>query len=377
LDILSSTEISNTFNTVEYYNAVVCSISKKLNPLSLAQIANLTARSIALKSGDLDASIALLETAPKGSLAADIYIESKLALLKLSSSSKEDNPEVFEGVRKMLLKGKEQLKVSDVGGLVKKERDIAEELRNLGTVSSSTSGSDLALVYGSYYEASMLYRKHVGPPEAFYSDALSYLNYTNIDDIPAEEAFALATDISLAALTGEGVFHFGEVVTALEILKVLDGTPNAWLMELMNCCAEGNVEKFMQVSSQTDVQEKINAQPALTMRADAVKEKITLLALVSMIFELPSHQRAISFEDICERCMLSSTAEVELLIMRALSLNLIRGSIDEVDQTVFVTWVMPRVLDKNQTKALSCGFGEWAVKSAKVRDYMGEQQGLQ
>lgn len=40
-----------------------------------------------------------------------------------------------------------------------------------------------------------------------------FLAYTPLETIPPEERFTLATDISLAALTGEGVFNFGEVVS--------------------------------------------------------------------------------------------------------------------------------------------------------------------
>jgi len=36
--------------------------------------------------------------------------------------------------------------------------------------------------------------------------------------------------------------------------------------------------------------------------------------------------------------------QVEWLVMKALSLKLIKGSIDEIDKVVFVEWVMPRVL---------------------------------
>lgn len=39
-----------------------------------------------------------------------------------------------------------------------------------------------------------------------------FLAYTPLEGIPPEEQYNLATDISLAALTGEGVFNFGEVV---------------------------------------------------------------------------------------------------------------------------------------------------------------------
>jgi hypothetical protein len=34
--------------------------------------------------------------------------------------------------------------------------------------------------------------------------------------------------------------------------------------------------------------------------------------------------------------------------MRALSLGLVKGSIDQVDKRVYITWVQPRVLDLNQ-----------------------------
>ena len=40
--------------------------------------------------------------------------------------------------------------------------------------------------------------------------------------------------------------------------------------------------------------------------------------------------------------------QVELLVMKALSLGLVKGSIDQVDKKVHMTWVQPRVLDRNQ-----------------------------
>jgi len=365
LDILSSSDITSTFSTIEFYNSVIGSVAKKLNPLSLARIAGYTASSIA-KEGDLTSAIALLETVDLGDAVAPItFVESKLVTLKLLASPNDTN--VLEEVRKMLSKGKERLQLSGDSA-----KDSSATKSTYGVVKAVTSGSDMALVYAAYYEASMLYRKHVGPPEAFYQEALNYLNYTSVSDIPGEDAYTLATDLSLAALTGEGVFHFGEVVLSLEILKVLKGTQNEWLMELMRCCADGDVGQFMAVTNRPDVQEKIQAQPALTARADAVKEKIVLLSLINLVFERPSHERKISFEEIATRCMLSSTKDVEKVVMRALSLGLIRGEIDQVDQEVFIYWVMPRVLDTSQMMALSKRFGEWAVKSSKVADHMIE-----
>lgn len=44
--------------------------------------------------------------------------------------------------------------------------------------------------------------------------------------------------------------------------------------------------------------------------------------------------------------------QVELLVMKALSVGLIKGNIDEVDQKVQMTWVQPRVLDLQQVSRL-------------------------
>ena len=67
--------------------------------------------------------------------------------------------------------------------------------------------------------------------------------------------------------------------------------------------------------------------------------------------------------------------QVEWVIMRALSLKLIKGTMDQVEQTVDVTWVMPRVLDNKQMSELSTRFGEWAVKVSKTKDFMEEHTG--
>lgn len=57
----------------------------------------------------------------------------------------------------------------------------------------------------------------------------------------------------------------------------------------------------------------------------------------------PSGDRSITFDAIALAANLP-VDQVELLIMRALSLGLIRGLLDQVEGTLRVTWVQPRVL---------------------------------
>ena len=70
-------------------------------------------------------------------------------------------------------------------------------------------------VHSAYYRLCSEYYKAVGPPDSFYRSALMFLAYTPLEGIPQAERYTLATDISLAALTGEGVFNFGEVVSVM------------------------------------------------------------------------------------------------------------------------------------------------------------------
>ena len=54
--------------------------------------------------------------------------------------------------------------------------------------------------------------------------------------------------------------------------------------------------------------------------------------------------------------------QVEWVLMRALSLGLIKGTIDEVEASVSVTWVQPRVLDKEQIAMLNVQLASWTEK---------------
>ena len=48
--------------------------------------------------------------------------------------------------------------------------------------------------------------------------------------------------------------------------------------------------------------------------------------------------------------------------MRAMSLGLIKGSINEVEQNVNVTWVQPRVLNTVEMSTISTQLGDWVER---------------
>ena len=89
-----------------------------------------------------------------------------------------------------------------------------------------------------------------------------------------------------------------------------------------------------------------------------LRQKISLLCLMEMTFKRSANNRTITFDEIAKETRLP-LKEVELLIMKALAQGLVRGAIDQVSGAVNMTWVQPRVLDKNQVAAMANTLDAW------------------
>lgn len=107
-------------------------------------------------------------------------------------------------------------------------------------------------------------------------------------------------------------------------------------------------------------------------KREYVKEKVALLALLVLVFKRPAHERNIPFHEIADVTRLP-LEQVEWLVMRALSCKLLKGSIDQVDGIVRITWAQPRVLDTSQLKELVTRFGDWEKKVNDTLLYVEEQ----
>jgi 26S proteasome regulatory subunit N9 len=52
-------------------------------------------------------------------------------------------------------------------------------------------------------------------------------------------------------------------------------------------------------------------------------------------------------------------SEVEHLVMKALSLGLIKGQIDQVAEVAKINWVQPKVLDMKQIEGMRARLKQW------------------
>ena len=128
-----------------------------------------------------------------------------------------------------------------------------------------------------------------------------FLAYTNAEDLEAQQKYELATDIALAAVTGEGIYNFGEVL-ASPIIHALAGTANNWLYELVLVLNAGDIDAFNLLVDRC--REQYFGQPALAAFHEDVKKKLVFLCLLNIVFERHSHDRTISFQTIATRTRL-------------------------------------------------------------------------
>ncbi|KAF4533371.1 hypothetical protein B566_EDAN002769 [Ephemera danica] len=186
-------------------------------------------------------------------------------------------------------------------------------------------------VHGRYYDlASQLYRLQAKHAD-FYRAALRYLGCIELDSLSTDEKHKHAVFLGLAALLGDGVYNFGELL-AHPVLQVLDHTSEVWLKKLLFAFNEGNIAELERMRPQW---EEI---PDLKTHQNILREKISLLCLMEMTFKRPSTDRQLTFEEIARETQLP-TDQVEFLVMKALSQGLVRGAIDQVAGTVLMTWI--------------------------------------
>lgn len=217
------------------------------------------------------------------------------------------------------------------------------------------TGVDSA-VYAAFYFASAEYSKRKSTAAEFYKNALLFLAYANVDKIPAEERKVFAFDLVVSALVGENVYSFGELISQ-PIIAVLAVDATKWLLDILSVFNHGDIAKWKTLAAEHGP--KLAAVPAIAQHAQTLTEKITILAMIELVFSLPSDKRTVPFATLAQVSQVP-LGEVEFVVMKGLSLGLVKGTIDQVQQTVTITWVQPRVLSMQQIAGMQQRLGKWS-----------------
>lgn len=247
-----------------------------------------------------------------------------------------------------------------------KDTDGAKSLLDSATKTLEKIDSVDPVINAAYYGVWSEYYKTTADFTAYYRNALLYLACINLDEISDLQKQQRGYDLGIAALLGDKIYNFGELLLH-PILDSLKHGDYQWLVELLFALNSGNITDFESLSSH------LSKQPILQNSLPFLRQKICLTALIEAIFKRPTSNRTLTFAVIAEEAHLVSD-EVEHLVMKALSLGLLQGFIDEVAETVTITWLQPRVMNKNNIESMRQRLVQWDNEVSGLSSWM-EQEG--
>ncbi|XP_078098496.1 26S proteasome non-ATPase regulatory subunit 13-like [Mustelus asterias] len=322
-------------NLLQLYEHFISDFEHRINPLSLVEIILRVVRQM----NDAQMALNLLEKTwekVKSNDEAMILCRTAIAAIKIKIGDLQETKKIIE--------------------------EVDEMLQKLPGVTS---------VHGRFYDTSSSYYQVVGDHAAYYREALRYLGCTELTDLSMGSQQQRAFTLGLAALLGEGIYNFGELLMH-PILDSLRDTENQWLIDTLYAFNSGDVETFFCLKTYW------GAQSDLANNEQRLKAKLQLLCLMEMVFTRPANHRQMTFQEISRQAKVSVN-EVEMLVMKALSAGLVKGSIDEVDHKVHMTWVQPRVMDLQQVSAMKERLEAWCADvkniSILVEDHAHEVLG--
>ncbi|XP_050358591.1 26S proteasome non-ATPase regulatory subunit 13 [Nymphalis io] len=321
LELVKHPSLQAGDNLIQLYNNFLSIFENKINPLSLVEIV----AHIIQQYTDKKEAIAFLQK-----------VETKVKM----------NDEALALCK--VLQG--QIYLENLNDLDATEK-IIEDLEN-----TLEDADGVTPVHGRFYKLASEYYRVRGPTARYYRAALRYVGCAGGGAaLRPDERRACALRLALAAVLAPTVYDLGELL-AHPILESLEGTPDAWACELVRAVASGDVLAFEKIRAQSPHQELHRADRQL-------RQKIAILCLMEMAFNRTSAQRRLTFSEIAREARVPP-GDVELLVMKALADKLIRGHIDQVQETVTVTWVRARALGRAGAGALAQRLDAWCAAAS-------------
>lgn len=219
-------------------------------------------------------------------------------------------------------------------------------------------------VNAAYYSVAADYFKAKPDYPAFYKNSLLFLACIDpAKELSQMEQLMRAHDLAIAALLGDTIYNFGELLPH-PILDSLNGTEHEWIKNLLFTFNEGDIGGFESLAP------LFGREPILQSSYGFLRQKICLMALIESVFKRSVTERGnMTFATIAQETRLP-IEEVEHLLMKAMSLSLVRGTLNQPDQIAHLNWVQPRVLSRKQIGEVAQRLDNWISKVADVERYV-------
>ncbi|OII76033.1 PCI domain-containing protein [Cryptosporidium andersoni] len=360
------------YDKIEFFVGAILPLRQHFNPLRFATLAGFVIDNNELP---VDDNITFLEK-----LKQDINYEkdnSEVNSTILTQHRNVEPPfEIQADLYHRILKAFELTKRADMSLQCNELLDfVAEKLDKL-------RGAEPCLI-AMYHRSCAAYEKTINRPNMFYKHALLYLSYTPLDEIPQRNKPCLAYEIIVAAIISDNIFNLGELIlhpliqNFSNMVKQVDQQQTdideqtlcniksfSWILDILVSLHEGDID--MLKFSIEKHKDHVKNSPLCTAEAQiCIIKKTTTLALMDLAFKKDKNERILKFEEIADHCRVSIT-EIELLVMKAINMELINGYIDQTSRTVEINWVHPHILDKGRLQLLGTKIDNWINSTQKL-----------
>ncbi|KRY31005.1 putative 26S proteasome non-ATPase regulatory subunit 13 [Trichinella spiralis] len=207
-------------------------------------------------------------------------------------------------------------------------------------------------------EAEDLLKNIDGDHTNFYVSGLRYLGSMNYKFLRKQQRPLLAYQLGVSALLSKQVYMFGELATH-RILRTLKGTDKEWMLDVIRAFDRGDRAAF------ENLRPRWSKEAILNVKSNFLEEKMHLMSLLSAAQVCASKRRPLQMTEISRRENIPMT-DVDILLVKAMSMKLISGNIDQVEGCVYISWVVPKVLNKQEIVEMADDFIGWYGKMHKL-----------
>ncbi|EER34353.1 conserved hypothetical protein [Candida tropicalis MYA-3404] len=248
--------------------------------------------------------------------------------------------------------------------LLNKLNDAEDILTELSSKFENLNNNLNSKINAAYYLTKSEHCKILSNYNDYYTNGLLYLS--SVSNLNAEEKSKLCYELCIAALLGDKIYNYGELISH-ELVK--DIHENEVEFKLVNYLNEGNLlefNKWLEIA--------FNKSPFLKEHELFLRQKIIIMALLELISTKSTTNKQLTFKEISEFTG-TPLNDVEHLIIKCFSLNLIQGYINQLQELLIITWLQPRILNLNQVKTLYNHLVEWDNKVEELGKTVYENGG--
>lgn len=252
------------------------------------------------------------------------------------------NLNINDPMAKSLLLLEESLHHLDMG-------DTTSAKQNLGIVKEMVhkSSSIDPSVRANISKIEAILSKLILDYSSQYRNILLYLESVPHDELSLQEKILWIHDLIIAAVLGSHIYNFGDLLNM--DLDVLKGSGLEWLVNLVHTMENGSIKEL-------DTLLQSRQEPWIRDNLVFIQEKQTLMSLLNALFH--HSDKAIPLQDLSTR-LEKPIPDIELLIIKAISLGLIQGEIDQPNQTLILFWIQPRILKNSEILELKQRVDMW------------------